>query len=119
MGEEAPSKKASMVESLLAKEAQRKKENELKQQQEEATVKKMKELQAMSIDNLKKALSKKGKKEAIGKKDDLIKALFTIYDEERKLAERKTKLQSLALDGLKKLASKHGLPMAGKEKMIE
>merc|ERR1712187_476843 len=117
--EEAPNKKGSLVESLLASESQRKKELELKQQQEEIAAKKFKEFQSMSIDNLKKALSKKGQKDVTGKKDDLVKLLFGIYEDEEKLVAKRAKLQAMALEDLKKLVSKQGLPVEkNKEKMI-
>merc|ERR1719454_2040962 len=75
--EEAPKadKQGDMVEALLASEAQRKKEKELRDQQDEALNKKRKELKALSIDDLKKRLAKK-KLEASSKKEDMVEALF-------------------------------------------
>merc|ERR1712226_1090386 len=55
----------------------------------------------------------------MGKKNDLIKELFTIHLEEWKIAERKAELQSLNVESLKKLAMKQGLPIAGKERIVE
>merc|ERR1719375_1628730 len=74
--EEAPKsdKQGDMVEALLASEAQRKKEKEVRDQQEEALEKTRKELKALSIDDLKKRLAKK-KLEALNKKRKELKAL--------------------------------------------
>merc|ERR1719155_149019 len=75
-GEESKAdKQGDMVEALLASEAQRKKEKELRDQQEENLNKKRKELKSLSIEDLKKRLAKK-KLEANGKKEDMVEALF-------------------------------------------
>merc|ERR1719456_328745 len=68
--DQAPSAQPSgdMVEALLASEAQRKKERELQSQQEEKAAQKRKEIKAMSVDDLKKRLAKKGL-DASGKKE--------------------------------------------------
>merc|ERR1719362_660086 len=72
----AKSGKASdMVEELLANEANRKKEREQKKHEEDVAASIRKELRGMSIEELKKALAAKGR-EATGKKDELVKALF-------------------------------------------
>merc|ERR1712137_1470834 len=85
-------KKGSMVDAILANEAQRKKEKERQEQQAEALAKKVKELKAMSLDDLKKTISKKGQEPA-GKKEDLVQALLLIYEQEEKIAAKKAKLQ--------------------------
>jgi len=64
-----------MVEALLASEAQRKKEQELKSQQEEQFAQKRKELKSLSIEDLKKRVTKKGL-ESTGKKEELVEILF-------------------------------------------
>merc|ERR1712232_1181765 len=82
--EEAPQeKKLDMVEALLANESARKKEKEIKAKQEEEIAKKKKDLRAMSVEELKKALEKKGL-EVPQKKDEMIETLFeaNIYDED-------------------------------------
>merc|ERR1719162_1673146 len=63
--EEAPAAKVEgpkldMVDALLAGEAQRKKEMAAKVQQEEVAAQKIKELKSLSIEDLKKKLTKKG-----------------------------------------------------------
>jgi len=80
--DEAPQaqQNGDMVEALLANEAQRKKENELKSQQMEKLTQKRKELKSMSIEDLKKRLTKKGL-ESSGKKEDLIEALFLVCEQ--------------------------------------
>merc|ERR1711935_282686 len=81
--DEAPQAQQSldMVEALLANEAQRKKENELKSQQMDKFAEKRKELKSMSIEDLKKRLTKKGL-ESNGKKEDLVEALFLVAVQE-------------------------------------
>merc|ERR1719478_1867205 len=88
--EEAPKadKQGDMVEALLASEAQRKKEKELRDQQEDALEKKRKELKALSIEDLKKRLAKK-KIEANGKKEDMVEALFLAVVQEDAANARK------------------------------
>merc|ERR1719161_201821 len=68
--DEAPKaeQKTDMVEALLAGEAQRKKDMELKRQQEEALLQRRKELKSLSLEDLKKRAAKKGL-EASGKED--------------------------------------------------
>merc|ERR1712100_381673 len=86
------SKAGDMVEALLASEAQRKKEKELRDQQEEALNKKRKELKSLSIEDLKKRLAKK-KLEANGKKEDMIEALFIAMVQEDSANARKAELK--------------------------
>merc|ERR1712032_670721 len=59
----APGEKTDMVDAILAQESNRKKEVELKKQQEDAAASKRKELKAMSVEELKKSLVKKGASE--------------------------------------------------------
>merc|ERR1711963_249176 len=79
---------SDLVDNLLATEASRKKEIELKRQKEEKHESKRKDLRAMSIEELKKFLAKKGK-EPQGKKDDMVEACFAIYLQEEAIASRK------------------------------
>jgi len=119
--EEPVSKKGSMVDAILANEARLKKEKELQQQEEEQAQKKFKEFKAMSIEELKKALAKKGKKDAAGKKDDLAQALFVLHMQAEEDAKKKTKLQAMGLEQLKKLAASKGLQIDTKkvDKMVD
>lgn len=114
--EEPVSKKGSMVDAILANEARLKHEKELQQQQEEQAQKKFKEFKAMSIEELKKALAKEGKKDATGKKDELAQALFVLHMQAEEEAKKKAKLQALGLEQLKKLAASRGLQTEKKEK---
>jgi hypothetical protein len=103
-----------MVDTLLANESTRKKE---KQEQDELAQKK-KDVKSMSVDELKKALTKKGL-EATGKKDEMVELLFAANLKEEAVAARKSELKKMAPHDLKALVSKHGLEAAGKEKMVE
>jgi len=113
--EEPVSKKGSMVDAILANEARLKKEKELQQQEEEKAQNKFKEFKAMSIDELKKALAKKGKKDVTGKKDDLAQAMFVLHMEAEEEAKKKAKLQAMGLEQLKKLAVSRGLQIDTKK----
>merc|ERR1712054_345810 len=118
--DETPSTQPSgdMVEALLASEAQRKKERELQCQQEEKAAQKRKEIKAMSIDDLKKRLAKKGL-EASGKKEDMVEALFLAAVQDEVIAARQTELKSKSLQDLKEIASRQGLELGSKEHMVK
>jgi len=119
--EEAPAatKKGDVVEALLASEANRKKELELKKQQEETTANKKKELKAMSVEELKKKLTKH-KLEAVGKKEDMVEALFQVGVQEEKIVSRKAELKAMSKDELKKVLSSKGLDTTGgKDAQVE
>merc|ERR1712185_226418 len=90
---EAPKeKKGDMIDELLANEAERKKERILRNKQEEALTKRRKELKAMSVDELKKRIAKKGL-EASGKREDMIETLFIASVQEDTVVARKAELQ--------------------------
>jgi len=111
-------KNIDMVDSLLANEAQRKKERDLKTQREEALSKRRKELKSMSLDELKKRLAKKGL-EANGKKDDMIDALFIAVVQDDQAAARQTELKAKQQQELKQLASQYGLEGGSKDAMVK
>merc|ERR1719284_585596 len=71
-------KKDDVIEALLASQASQKKEQELKQQEIDRAASKIKELNALSVEDVKKKLAKKGVKEATGKKDELVATLLKI-----------------------------------------
>jgi len=96
--------KADLVDALLADETNRKRQKELKRKAEEADSNRRKELQAKSVEDLKKLLAKKGQ-EATGKKHELVETLMTITSQEEALAARRAKLRALGLDELQKLLS--------------
>jgi len=118
--DEVPSTQTScdMVEALLANEAQRKKEKDLKSQQEEKLGQKRKEFKSMSIEDLKKRLTKKGL-EASGKKEDMVEALFIAAVQEDAAGARQSELKSKSLQELKELLSRYGLEAGSKEHMIK
>merc|ERR1719454_1017557 len=111
-------KNVDMVDSLLANEAQRKKEQEMRSQQEEALAKRRKELKALSLDDLKKRLSKKGL-EASGKKDEMVEALFLAVVQEDKVKERQTELKAKTQPELKEILSRYGLETGSKDAMVK
>merc|ERR1719440_1170928 len=117
---EAPkeNKNVDMVDSLLANEAQRKKEQEIRSQQEEALAKRRKELKALSLDDLKKRLSKKGLG-ASGKKDEMVETLFLAVVQDDKAKERQTELKAKTQPELKEILSRYGLETGSKDAMVK
>lgn len=107
-----------MVEALLANEAQRKKERELKAQQEEQAAQRRKELKNLSLEDLKKRLTKKGL-EASGKKEDLVDALFLATVQEDAVNARQSELKTKPLQELKELGVRLGLDTGSKDQMIK
>merc|ERR1719183_238654 len=116
--DEAPqSKKLDMVEALLVSESTRKKEKELKSKQEEEVAKKKKEFRAMSVEDLKKAVEKKGLEAS--KKEDMIEALFEASVEEEKGLARKSELKKMGVPALKELILSNGLEPGSASSMVE
>jgi len=111
-------KKVDMIEALLASEAQRKKEKEVKGKQEEAVAQKMKEFKAMSVEELAKRIAKKGLT-ATGKRDDMIQALFIAAVQEDAVAARKSVLQIKSTQELKDLLLLNGLETGSKDHMVK
>jgi hypothetical protein len=95
-------KKTDMVDALLAMEENRKREKELRKQEEEVAENKKRELRAMTMDDLKKQLSK-NKLDTTGKKEELVEALFLVKAQEDAVVARKAELKSLGADKLKGL----------------
>jgi len=118
-GGKSEKKAKDMVEALLVQDANRKRENELKKQEEDTAANKRKELRALSVDELKKAISKKGRP-AEGKKEDLVETLYAIGQEEEAAAAKKAKLKALAVEDLKQRLVSRGLePSKKRDEMIE
>merc|ERR1711972_771180 len=90
-----------------------KREMELQKAREAADVAKVKELNALSADALKKLLTSKGV-EADGKKEELVKAAFNLAKEEQAVEERKSELKAMGVKELKQLLANHGLESPGK-----
>jgi len=115
----APGKNGDMVDALLAMEASRKKSADLKARQVEEAARKRAELRSMNMEQLKKFLQSKGM-EAVGKKEDMVEALFGAGVQEDAMLARKTKLRSLSMDDLKKLCQRRRLTQEGKrDDMVE
>jgi len=107
-----------IVENLLAHESTRKKERELRKQQEEKLESKRQELRTCTLDELKKRLQKKGH-EPSGKKEDMADALTRLFVQEEEFAAKRNKLKALELEELKKVAISNGLQAdRNKEKMV-
>jgi hypothetical protein len=114
---EAKQENVDMVTALLQSEQNRKKENELKQRREEAIVQKIKELQAMSAQDLKNELTKKGA-EATGKKEDMVKALCEIRAQEDKVSARKAEIKAMGTQAVKEICVGKGLKTGAMNEMI-
>merc|ERR1712129_273757 len=87
-------------------------------QQEDKLLQKRKELKSISIEDLKKRLTKKGL-ESSGKKEDLVEALFLVAVREDAAAVRQSELKCKSLQELKELLSRHGLETGSKDQMIK
>jgi|ERR1712232_873441 len=109
------SKKDDVIGALLASQASLKKEQELKQQEIDRAATKIKELNSLSVEEVKKKLAKKGLKEATGKKDELVATLLKISLQEEADAARKTKMLAWSLPDLKTLIESNGLQVTGKK----
>jgi len=116
--DDAPqSKKVDMVDALLASESTRKKERELKAKQEEEVAKKKKDFRAMSVEDLKKAVEKKGLEAT--KKEEMIEALFEASVEEDRAVARKSELKKMGTSALKELVVSNGLETGSVSSMVE
>lgn len=107
-----------LVDALLATEAARKKEMELKKQQQEAEANKRNELKGMNVDALKKLLVSKGRT-VEGKKDELVEAAFALHLQEEAISAKKNKLRTLPIEALNKLVLSRGLKLGKKDDMVE
>merc|ERR1712232_726927 len=81
----ATSKKTNMVEALLAKERENEEVAKKEAAEAEAVAKRIKELKAKSIDELKKLLKRKGLDTSISKKDEMVRALYDATVEEESM----------------------------------
>merc|ERR1712232_589820 len=79
---------------------------------------KRKELKAMSVEDLKKQLAKKGL-EPGSKKEEMVDALFIIVVQEEAAKARKTELNSKSQQELKELVLRCGLESGTKDQMIK
>jgi hypothetical protein len=113
----APDAKLDVVDALLVSEGARKREKELKNKLEEEVARKKKELRAMSVEDLKKAVEKKGLE--AGKKEEMIEALYQVNLEEEKVAARKSELKKMGAKTLKDLLMNNGLETGSLNGMIE
>jgi len=103
-----------IVERLLAQEASRKRELELKKQAEEAAAQKTEKLKNSSVEELKKLLANKGR-DTSGKKDDLVAALIRAGEEDEAASKRKGELKAMEVHELKKLLHSKALEVSSKK----
>merc|ERR1712070_414302 len=80
--------------------------------------KRRKELKALSLDDLKERLSKKGL-EASSKKEDMVEALFVAVVQDDKAIARQIELKSKSQQELKEILSRYGLESGSKDAMIK
>jgi len=114
-----PAQGGDMVELLLAQEASRKREIELKKQAEEAAAQKVEKLKNSSVEELKKLLASKGR-DTSGKKDDLVAALIRAGEEDEAASKRKGELKAMEVNELKKLLHSKALEVGSKkDDMVE
>merc|ERR1740121_2895185 len=73
----------------------------------------VRELNKMSLEALKKLVVTKGH-DGEGKKEDLVKAAFHFALEEEELEARKSQLKALGVKDLKQLLTENGLQASGK-----
>lgn len=109
--------KVDMVEALLVSEAARKREAQLKKQEAEEAAKKRKDVESMSLDELKKAL----KGPVVGKKRaELVEAVLAMRAQEEIVTAKRNKLRALPIEDLKQRVVNRGLqPGKNKEAMID
>merc|ERR1712194_402788 len=110
---ESIKKDGDLVEALLASEAGRKRELELQKAKEAADMTKVKELNALSLDGLKKLLVSKGR-EAEGTKEELVKTAFKLVQEQEAIDSRRNQLKSMGVNELKQVLATNGLEANGK-----
>jgi len=104
-------KKADIVDALLANEENRKRGKELRRQEEELAENKKRELRALTMDELKKQLTKH-KLDSCGKKEELVEALFLVRSQEDSVLARKAEFKSLGAEKLKALLELNEIDVA-------
>jgi len=111
---EAANQSADMVDSFLASEVRRKKELELKKQEEEELAAKKAQFDGMGVEDLKKKITKAGG-DSSGKKSDLVEKLLAIFVTDKAAAAKKDKLSAMSPDDLLALLKSRGVQL-GKDK---
>merc|ERR1712060_709984 len=84
------------------------KEKEAKSLQDEEVAKKRKEMKSWAIEDLKKALAKKGL-EVPPKKEEMVEALFKATVDEEALTARKAELKRMGAGALKDIITSKGI----------
>merc|ERR1711972_555936 len=108
--------KGDVIDDLLAKEATRKKDSELKKQRDEALIKRVTELKNLPVDKLKKLVEKNGLD--AGKKEEMIVALVNLDKQKAAADARKQELKTMGKDALTNLATSKGLKKGSVETMV-
>jgi len=108
--------RGDVIDDLLAKEATRKKELELKKQRDEALAKRVTELKNLPIEKLKKLAEKNGLD--AGKKEEMIVALVNLDKQKAAADARKQELKTMGKEALTNLATSKGLKKGSVETMV-
>jgi len=112
--EKAQQQSSDMVDSFLASEVRRKKEQEQRKLAEEGLAAKRTEFKALGVDELKKRIAKAGG-EAFGKKDDMVETLVSLFLKSKAAVEKKQKLLAMDAEDLKQLLLSRGVELGKKE----
>jgi len=108
-----------LIESLLANEAARKAKEKKREEETEAMMVKIRELQGKSMEVLKKVLKSKGAEVEGKKKDELAKSLFDITLQEEAVNARTSELKEMGLKDLKAIVSGKAIECgASKDSMV-
>merc|ERR1719491_1350429 len=103
----------------MAREAHRKRERELKKQEDKMAAKKRVELNALPLQDLKKQLAAAGR-DTNGKKDELVESLLQVGAQREVAAKRENELKAMELAELKKMLQSKALQVGSKkDEMID
>merc|ERR1712050_37135 len=105
-----------VIDDLLAKEAIRKKELELKKQLDEALTKRLTELKNLPVDKLKKLVEKNGLE--AGKKEEMIVAILNVDRQKAAADARKQEFKAMSKEVLTNLATSKGLKKGSVDTMV-
>jgi len=117
MESDSNEKSCDVIDDFLAKEANRKKELELKKQRDEALSKRIAELKDMSVEKLQKLVAKNGL-DAKGKKEEMMVALLNIDKQKAAIDARRQELKSMGKEALTDFATRHGIKKGSVDTMV-
>jgi len=114
---ESSKSQGDVIDDFLAKEANRKKELELKKQQDEAMSKRIAELKNLPVEKLKKLVAKNGL-DANCKKEQMMVALLNLDKQKAAADARRQELKSMGKEALIDLAASKGLKKGSVDTMV-